>query len=734
MTAVAGRTDLPHFGLARLTPATPAIAGSVGTWTLTYRVGAHGIDDGGAFRVALHTTSDWSSPQFDDPTASDYASVTVETTHGARLEARFDPDLGVRPWKKIVQLRVRDAALWPGDTITITFGDCQGGSPGTRAQTFAGPMTFRCLVDAFGTGVYELVPDSPILPMIGGPAVTLHVLGPSDVTAGEPFGVVVRANDAWGNVAVGYRGTVRLTLPAGDTLEHQFGVPDLGVHRFEGLVVDEPGVHAIGASDAQHGLDAQPHPLRCHAEPPSRRVHWGDPHGQTEETVGIGTLDDYFTYARDAAALDFAGHQGNDFQITAGIWQAIREKVAAYHEPGRFVSFLGYEWSGNTPGGGDHNVHFLHDDGPLHRSSHWQVPDRTDEATDRHPVSRLYEQFRGREDVLLIPHVGGRHANLIEFFDDDLIPLVEICSAWGVFEWLTEDALRRGARIGFAGGSDDHTARPGFASPPLHHFGIRGGLTAALASACTREALWEALKARRTYATTGVRILLDVTANGHAVGSAFRTGGPVELSVHVVGTAPLWRVEVLRWPEVIYSHEIPVARQPNGRYRLRVGWTGARIRARHRLTSWDGRLTVEGGRLLAAQSWGFDHPEDGVTAVTSQAVQWRSETAGDWDGVVVEIEGTPTTRLHFETAPATFSLPLGNLSDGPFIHDAGGIGQHVRIEHDPGPEAPREVRFQVRDTVPPASRPPHAGHPYFVRVTQQDGHMAWSSPIYVTAS
>ncbi len=728
MTAVAGRADLPRFGLARLTPSAPAIAGSVGTWTLTYQVGAHGIDDGGAFRVALHTTSDWSSPQFEDPAAPDYAAVTVETTHGTRLEARFDPDLGVRPWKKIVQLRVRDAALWPGDTITITFGDRQGGSPGTRAQTFAGPMTFRCLVDAFGTGVYELVPNSPILPMIGGPAATLHVLGPSDVTVGEPFGLVVRANDAWGNVSVGYRGTVRLTLPSGDKLDYQFEASDRGLHRFEGLVLDEPGVHAIGVSDAKHGLESQPHPLRCHAEPPRQRVHWGDPHGQTEETVGIGTLDDYFTYARDAAALDFVGHQGNDFQITAGIWQAIREKIAAYHEPGRFVSFLGYEWSGNTPGGGDHNVHFLHDDGPLHRSSHWQVPDRADEATDRHPVSRLYEQFRGREDVLLIPHVGGRHANLIEFFDDELIPLVEICSAWGVFEWLTEDALRRGARIGFAGGSDDHTARPGFASPPPHHFGIRGGLTATLASACTRESIWEALKARRTYATTGVRIILDVTANGHAVGSAFSTGGPVELSVQVVGTAPLWRVEVLRWPEVIYSHALPVSRQPNGHYRLRVGWTGARIRARHRLTVWDGRLAVEGGRLLAAQGWGFDHPEDGVTAVSSQAVQWRSETAGDWDGVVVEIEGTPATHLRFETAPATFSLPLGDLSNGPFIHDAGGIGQQVRIEPDPGPEAPREVRFQYQDDAPPAGR-----YPYFVRVTQQDGHMAWSSPIYVTA-
>lgn len=727
MTAAAGSLDLPRFGRARLAPSAPAIAGSVGTWTLIYRVGAHGIDDGGAIRVAIHTTSDWSAPQFERPEAPNYASVVAETTHGALLEPRFDADLGVRPWKRIVQVRVRDAALWPGDTITIALGGRHGGSPGTRAQTFAGPMTFRCLVDAFGTGVYELVPDSPILSMVGGPASTLHVLGPSDVATGEPFGVVVRANDAWGNVAASYRGTLSLELPAGETVEYQFDERDHGVHRFEGLAIDEVGVHAIGASDTEQALASQFHPLRCHNEVPSWRVHWGDPHGQTEETVGIGTLDEYFTHARDAAALDFVGHQGNDFQITESIWRAIREKVAAYHEPGRFVTFLGYEWSGNTPGGGDHNVHFLHDNGPLHRSSHWQVPDRTDETSDRHPISTLYEHFRGRGDVLLIPHVGGRHANLIEHFDDDLIPLVEICSAWGVFEWLADDALSRGAQIGFAGGSDDHTARPGFASPPPHHFGIRGGLTAALSSSRTREAIWEALKARRTYATTGVRIFLDVAANGHTMGSAFSTSGPVELSVHAVGTAPLWRVELLRWPEVIYSHDLPVPERPTGRHRLRVGWTGARIRARHRLTSWDGRLSVGSGRLLAAKGWGFDHPEEGVTKITPQAVRWRSETAGDWDGVVVDVEGTAATLLHFETEPATFSLAVSDLARGPFVHDAGGVGQQVRIEPDPGPEAPREVRFRVQ-VAPPSGR-----HPYFVRVTQQDGHMAWSSPIYITA-
>ncbi len=36
--------------------------------------------------------------------------------------------------------------------------------------------------------------------------------------------------------------------------------------------------------------------------------------------------------------------------------------------------FPGYEWSGNTATGGDHNVIYLKDDPPIFRSSHWQIP------------------------------------------------------------------------------------------------------------------------------------------------------------------------------------------------------------------------------------------------------------------------------------------------------------------------------------------------------------------------
>ena len=47
---------------------------------------------------------------------------------------------------------------------------------------------------------------------------------------------------------------------------------------------------------------------------------------------------------------------------------------------------------------------------------------------------------------------------------------------------------------------------------------------------------------------------------------------------------------------------------------------------------------------------------------TSESVKWRSETAGDWDGLVVDIEGTPDTRLYFETERQQYCKGTGTLN------------------------------------------------------------------------
>jgi hypothetical protein len=84
---------------------------------------------------------------------------------------------------------------------------------------------------------------------------------------------------------------------------------------------------------------------------------------------------------------------------------------------------------------------------------------------------------------------------------------------------------------------------------------LRGGLTAVRAARLTRADLFAAIAGRRTYASTGDRILLDFGVSGRPMGSIVQRSRPGSrrLQLLVAGTAPLAQVEVLKNNEVLAS-------------------------------------------------------------------------------------------------------------------------------------------------------------------------------------
>jgi hypothetical protein len=118
--------------------------------------------------------------------------------------------------------------------------------------------------------------------------------------------------------------------------------------------------------------------------------------------------------------------------------------------------------------------------------------------------------------------------------------------------WV-RDALARGYRLGFVGSGDSHDGHPGLA----HLAGPSGGVAAILAEDRTRESVLEALRARRTWATNGPRILLRAALGSHRMGSSVPLAPGATLDAtffaQVVGTGPLARVEVVRSGEVVFG-------------------------------------------------------------------------------------------------------------------------------------------------------------------------------------
>jgi hypothetical protein len=735
-----------QMGSATLTPAGPFVAGSHAELTLVYTAGAFGIDDTGMMKVSWRTTSDMAKPQFDRPQAANY--TTVEASNGAALEVWFDR-LNVRPYANTLLVRVGRGFLRAGDTLAVRLGDRRQGSPGFRLQTNVEKrVELRTSVDAFATYEFCELIDQPAFDLVPGPAARWKAIWPSLAVAGEPYCLGVVAEDVWGNPTDGADAVVTLEpsrpvrgLPAGVTI-----APGDGPRRIEGLVIDAPG--DVDLRLIKDGAEvAHANPLRVVNAAPLRR-YWGDLHGQSGETIGMGSAEDYFRYARDVAFIDIVGHQGNDFQITDAFWQRLNALTAAFDAPGRFVCLPGYEWSGNTGMGGDRNIFYRREGRPIRRSSHILVEGQAATAAV-HTADALFRALDG-EDAVVVAHVGGRYADVKYAHDGRLERAVEVHSSWGTFEWLLHDAFEMGFRVGVVCHSDDHKGRPGATRPGASSFGAIGGLTCYLMPELTRDALFAALRRRRHYGTTGTRMFIDLKATfdrpvigfsedpklgpGDAfpvdealMGDIIRPGpAAMRLCAEVIGTAPLDRVDVLHGTKVVQTVR-PYAAADLGR-RVRIRWQGAEYRGRGRETVWQGKLTLSGNRLERFAPVNFLNPEREVREPVTGTLAWTSVTTGNLAGIDLWLDDARHGAISVETNVVSGTVALAALGDDTVAFEGGGLGRRLSVYRLPDDAWGRRVTVDHTVTFPGG-----ADLPVYLRVTQADGNQAWTSPIYLIA-
>lgn len=769
-SALPSAIAVADLGHARLTPAGPVEAGSWQTFSLVYTCGRHGIDDSGSLRIAFRFATDQTRPQVDDPARPNYTTVTA--SNNAVLEARYDPQGNVRPWGRCLYIRVVNGFMQQGDTITVTFGDTSGGSKGMRMQTFCeDSFEFRVLVDPIATVNYQAVPHQPAIAIVpGAPARFVAVL-PTERAAGTAFTLKLKGEDRWGNPSdqCDHSFAVKSNLPVAglpDRVTLAPGVftveiPDLTVPALPDAALPDtgPGILDIWFEDDAGAVMVRANPLVIRAAM-DLVPYWVDLHGQSEETIGTGSARDFFAFARDRAFVDAVGHQGNDFQITNGFWDQLDRLCREYDAPGRFLAPLGFEWSGNTALGGDRNI--FYPDGPrqLRRSSHALVADKSDIDTDCPTAADLYTALArdGEWDVVSYAHCGGRYADVKLAHDGRFEKSMEIHSSWGTFEWLVEDAFDMGYRVGIVSNSDGHKGRPGASYPGASLFGAVGGLTCMLMPDLTRDALFDCIRKRRHYGTTGGpggRMLIDVRARFDAPALLYHDdpaldyptppdgqpcdqammgdivhlpAGGVEIDVDIVAAAPIERVDIFNGRDRVETLR-PYGQADLGR-RVRLLWEGADYRGRFRQVVWDGSAQVSDNAIADFREINFFNPEKTVTRTGPGSVTWRSLTTGNFAGVDLWLDEPWGGTLTLETPLIKAGVPVEDIGLEDTVLDRSGVlPRIVKLFRLPDRNRQRTMRFTRRVTLRDGG-----DNPIFVRLTQEDGTRAWTSPIYVCRS
>ena len=735
------------YGHVELEPRGAFAARSLQTFTMTYTVGRYGLDDTGAIRVVFRYPGDGGKLQTGDPAAANF--VTASASNGTPLDLTFDSYGHARPWFKALTVLVSGGCLREGDSIAIVFGDRSGGSPGMKLQTFCeSAYEFKVLADVCATGLFAPIPDTPVISIVPDEAATWKAVVPTRRGVGEPFYLGIKAEDRWGNPSDKAAATLRIesNLPvAGLPRELAYGPGDRSL-RIDDLSVAEEGTLRIAIRNESSDLLAAANPLVVASG--AHGAFWGDLHGQSGESVGINTAREYFTFGRDLAFLDLCSHQANDFQVNNAFWREVNDLSAEFNEEGRFVTFPGYEWSGNTAVGGDRNVYYRAEGRPIRRSSHALLPDRSDIDTDSPTARQLFEDLQD-EDCFVYAHVGGRYADIAYAHDARLETAMEIHSAWGTFEWLLTDSFELGYRSGVVCNSDGHKGRPGASYPGASSFGAYGGLTCFLASELTRDAIIDSVRRRHHYGTTGNRIYLEVRARFGSPSRLFDSDpavyrdaryeetneammgdivwtpvSEVEFSLDVRSHTPIERIDVLVGAEC-HTTLRGYGEDELGS-RIRVIWSGAEYRGRGRQTHWEGEVTFPGAgvkRLEKINAW---NPEHRFELAGENQVLWDSVTAGNFAGFDAWLDEGEGARVEISSNHVSGEIALPSLGLEPIVLDAGGLQRRITVARLPDLNACLDMKETVR--TPVAAR---GDTPIWVRVTTEDGFNAWSSPIYL---
>jgi hypothetical protein len=495
--------------------------------------------------------------------------------------------------------------------------------------------------------------------------------------------------------------------------------------------------------------------------------YYGDIHNHCGISYGLGSLEDALANARQR--LDFVSITGHahwpdmpepservqhiiDFheegfaRLKEG-WASMMDTLRESNKEGKFIVYPAFEV--HFCATGDRNILYKDLAGDI------LYPKDLDDLNNK--LNKLRNQ--GIDTLAQPHHVGYKTGTRgIDWgtFEPEFAPVAEMLSMHGCSEssenplpflhvmgpsdWEStiQYGLAQGKIFGFTGGTDHHSGHPG---------SYGHGLTGVWAEGLSREAIWEAMYQRRTWAMTGDRIDLRFAINEAPMGSVIEPGSKNSIAVDVAAGAAIDYVDIIKNNRLLKRFSQCDFKLPEPgesirtKLHLELGWG-----PRKKTQVWEVEFGIRDGKILQVEPrfrgqqvvspLEADGNNDSchtarVNQRSDRSVHFSAVSGGNpnnstpnMQGMCLEIETSLNVIVYAVINGKTWEWPLTTLIEGARSDLTEGIeSPAIRIHRAPLPEELSWKCLLEEDS--------QDGDFYYVRVRQKNEQWAWSSPIFV---
>lgn len=557
-----------------------ALAGDVKTWKFIYTLSTP-LPKGALFKFDLQSKGrsiDWQLPSTNLKKGGGVIYALLENGKVLSATEVIIPGSFTPQYEFTLP-----TAVDTGESVIIVVGARQGEESkkgqGIRAQTIAQRRRpFLLYIDPSGKKRYD-EPELFSMDVRGAELTNIRLLTPSFVAKNKRFDVIVRFEDAYGNLTSNTAEDTLIELShehLRENLNWKLFVPETGFISLPNLYFNEEGIYTIQLINTVTKQVFRSPPIKCFVDN-NKFLFWGLFHGESERYDSTENIENCLRYFRDDRAFNFYGISPFESQEETPneVWKSVSQNIVEFNEDERLSTFLGFQWQGESKTEGLRLFVFPKDNKPILRKKDLK----------NNTLKKIYRSFSPKE-LFAIPcftMAKGVEYNF-EQFDPEFERVVEIYNAWGSSEMTKKEgnarpitssqasgfqetaegsiqkALQKNYRFGFiAGGLDDRGTYSELYENDQEQYS--SGLTAIIAPTHSREALVEALYQRSCYATTGERMIVGLYLAGIQMGKEISTAekpGLVvnrHLSGYVAGTTKLKKVEIICNGKVLKTFE-----------------------------------------------------------------------------------------------------------------------------------------------------------------------------------